>query len=239
MQSVTLSDIPPSSSSPSPHEILSSVFGYDAFRGEQEAIIDDVIAGRSCGVLMPTGSGKSLCYQIPSICMEGVGANPYYVDAEEHDTYTAGVSHLPFLLSTGLVATTTSSPSWLEMGRIAATGYRDISRLASGDPVMHRDICVTNRESVVYWIDEFIKNLYSIRNMIQAEDDDGLEKLFVHCWEARARWMAGSENLPTASPDIPSHGEGMMSMFVGGNMARRMRDISNRNQTDKTRYNKR
>ena len=63
MQSVTLSDIPPSSS-PSPHEILSSVFGYDAFRGEQEAIIDDVIAGRSCGVLMPTGSGKSLCYRL-------------------------------------------------------------------------------------------------------------------------------------------------------------------------------
>ena len=69
MQSVSVSP----SSPPSPQEILSSVFGYDAFRGEQAAIIDDVIAGRSCGVLMPTGSGKSLCYQIPSICMDGVG----------------------------------------------------------------------------------------------------------------------------------------------------------------------
>lgn len=49
------------------------MFGYDAFRGEQAEIINDVIAGRSCGVLMPTGSGKSLCYQIPSICMDGVG----------------------------------------------------------------------------------------------------------------------------------------------------------------------
>jgi ATP-dependent DNA helicase RecQ len=58
---------------PSPPEVLSSVFGYDSFRGEQEQIIHDLIAGNSCGVLMPTGSGKSLCYQIPSLCMEGTG----------------------------------------------------------------------------------------------------------------------------------------------------------------------
>lgn len=58
---------------PTPRDTLSSVFGYDAFRGEQEQIIDDVMAGKSCGVLMPTGSGKSLCYQIPSICRAGTG----------------------------------------------------------------------------------------------------------------------------------------------------------------------
>jgi len=52
---------------------LSSVFGYDSFRGEQLQIIQDVIAGKSCGVLMPTGSGKSLCYQIPALCMDGTG----------------------------------------------------------------------------------------------------------------------------------------------------------------------
>ncbi len=59
--------------STSPLDILSSVFGYDSFRGEQEKIINDIIEGKSCGVLMPTGSGKSLCYQIPSICMNGTG----------------------------------------------------------------------------------------------------------------------------------------------------------------------
>ncbi len=57
----------------SPKDVLSSIFGYDTFRGEQEQIINDLIAGKSCGVLMPTGSGKSLCYQIPSICMDGTG----------------------------------------------------------------------------------------------------------------------------------------------------------------------
>lgn len=56
-----------------PKDILSSVFGYDHFRGRQEAIINAVIAGKSCGVIMPTGSGKSLCYQIPAICRPGTG----------------------------------------------------------------------------------------------------------------------------------------------------------------------
>ena len=60
-----------SNTRPSPQEILSDIFGYDSFRGDQEAIINDIIAGKSCGVLMPTGSGKSLCYQIPALCRDG------------------------------------------------------------------------------------------------------------------------------------------------------------------------
>ena len=56
-----------------PEGILSSVFGYSSFRGDQKYIIDRVVAGESCCVLMPTGSGKSICYQIPALCRAGVG----------------------------------------------------------------------------------------------------------------------------------------------------------------------
>ena len=56
-----------------PQQVLESVFGYPAFRGEQQAIIDHVVAGGDALVLMPTGGGKSLCYQIPALVREGVG----------------------------------------------------------------------------------------------------------------------------------------------------------------------
>lgn len=53
--------------------ILHSVFGYHEFRGQQEAIIQTLVTGQDALVLMPTGGGKSLCYQIPALVREGVG----------------------------------------------------------------------------------------------------------------------------------------------------------------------
>ena len=54
-------------------QILLDVFGYTAFRGEQQAIVEHVVAGGDALVLMPTGGGKSLCYQLPALLRHGVG----------------------------------------------------------------------------------------------------------------------------------------------------------------------
>ena len=61
-----------SSVSSDPMEVLQRVFGYTSFRGPQEAIVRHVIAGGSGLVLMPTGGGKSLCYQVPALCRPGL-----------------------------------------------------------------------------------------------------------------------------------------------------------------------
>jgi len=59
-------------SSSDPVEVLQRVFGYASFRGPQEAIVRHVISGGSGLVLMPTGGGKSLCYQVPALCRPGL-----------------------------------------------------------------------------------------------------------------------------------------------------------------------
>ena len=56
-----------------PMEALKQIYGYDSFRGVQESVINHIISGGNALVLMPTGGGKSLCYQIPALCRSGVG----------------------------------------------------------------------------------------------------------------------------------------------------------------------
>ncbi|WP_050750833.1 DNA helicase RecQ [Paramagnetospirillum magneticum] len=57
---------------PLPLHILKTVFGFPAFRGQQEEVIRHVVEGGDALVLMPTGAGKSLCYQVPALCRDGV-----------------------------------------------------------------------------------------------------------------------------------------------------------------------
>lgn len=73
----------------SAQEALHTVFGYEAFRGEQAAIIEQVASGGDAVVLMPTGGGKSLCYQIPALLREGTGVVVSPLIALMHDQVDA------------------------------------------------------------------------------------------------------------------------------------------------------
>ncbi|MBQ1177901.1 MAG: DNA helicase RecQ [Bacteroidaceae bacterium] len=83
------------------HELLKQHFGFDTFKGDQEAIIRNVLAGNDSFVLMPTGGGKSLCYQLPSLIMEGtaivvsplIALMKNQVDAIRNYSEEDGVAH--------------------------------------------------------------------------------------------------------------------------------------------------
>src|ERR1043165_1821061 len=56
-----------------PLDILKRIYGYSAFRGKQADVVERVVSGGDAVVLFPTGAGKSLCFQIPALCRDGVG----------------------------------------------------------------------------------------------------------------------------------------------------------------------
>jgi prephenate dehydrogenase len=99
------------------------------------------------------------------------------------------------LLSVGLVEVTTSSPAWKELAPLAATGFRDVSRLASGDPEMHRDILLTNRHSLSRWLNAMIAFLGDVRDQAEAGDSATLEELLRRVKEQRDTWIASRPNL--------------------------------------------
>src|SRR5699024_12739519 len=72
-----------------PLAILQHTFGYDAFRGHQEAIVRTLVAGENALVLMPTGGGKSLCYQIPALVQQGCAVVISPLIALVHDVVEA------------------------------------------------------------------------------------------------------------------------------------------------------
>jgi len=117
-----------------------------------------------------------------------IGANPVFITAPEHDILVAGISHLPLIISSSLVMSTVQSPYWSKMSGLAAGGYRDLTRLASQHPRMNRDICLTNRQNILNWIDEFIQELSRFRGLISGEGEE-LEKAFIQAQKARQRWI--------------------------------------------------
>ena len=104
-------------------------------------------------------------------------------------------------------------------------------------PRMHRDIAVTNRDTVVYWLDEFIKNLHSLRNLVK-DDQEGLEKALVDAWEGRARWVINRDDEEPMIGEVVNASDQFMGMILGDTVARKIRDMGDEGKQDPTRYRK-
>jgi prephenate dehydrogenase len=119
----------------------------------------------------------------------GVGARPLRIEAGAHDAAVAGISHMPFLAATALVHQTTHDVRWESWSQIAATGYRDATRLASGDPAMYRDICLTNGAAIGPMLRALAVQLNEMADNL--DDRTYLEELFVDARERRDAWLSG------------------------------------------------
>ena len=159
--------------------------------------------------------------------VETLGATPVYIDAAEHDQYVAAVSHLPILISVALFRMVRDSHGWEDASLLAGPAFRDLTRLASGDPTMARDIIATNREAVLHWLRRYQDELETIAKAVELGGKP-VADLFASTQLDRDSFI---QNPPVRrrpeGVEAPSAQDSIGRLFVGG-FYDRLKEISNR-----------
>jgi prephenate dehydrogenase len=156
------------------------------------------------------------------------GARPVLIDAAEHDSYLAAVSHLPLVAASALFSVASSGKAWPELAGLAGPGFRDTTRLASTSPDLSHDICLTNRENVLHWLDRYREELRRFRDLIaDAATQEQFVEAFAKVQAARDAFLEAPPPRPgpTTDIDIPSAGDRMLSFMIGEYAARRAKEV--------------
>lgn len=143
--------------------------------------------------LTPTRKTSPAALNKVSILVEALGARVRFLEPAEHDGQVAQVSHLPFVVSAALMNAVAESASWGDSSLLAASGFRDATRLAAGNPEMYRDICLTNHEALLHSLDEYLAILHTFRDYI-ATRNPHMEDFFVRSQQSRQQWQATYES---------------------------------------------
>ena len=139
--------------------------------------------------LTPTTHTKPAAIHKVSTLVEALGARVRFLEPAEHDGQVAGVSHLPFVASIALMNTVAEGAGWADAAFLASGGFRDMTRLAAGNPEMYRDICLSNSTALTRWLNEYISTLSTLRDHI-ADHDKSLNENFTKARQLRLQWQS-------------------------------------------------
>lgn len=145
-------------------------------------------------VLTPTPTTDPRAHALVHSVVRSFGADVITLDPDQHDRVVATVSHVPHLTAAALMSLAARrGESDATLLRLAAGGFRDMTRVAAGDPSMWLDICSDNREAILDVLDELIGSLSSMRGVVAAGDADELESRLHRAHVAR-------RSLPVSAP---------------------------------------
>ncbi len=114
-----------------------------------------------------------------------LGSKVEVMKASEHDHLFAFTSHLPHVIAYSLVKNLHEQPNNKQLFALASAGFYDFTRIASSDPTMWRDICLTNRDEILQSIEQFSLQLQTLSQAIDQGDKDGLQAFFGDAKTAR------------------------------------------------------
>ncbi|HHB83676.1 MAG TPA: prephenate/arogenate dehydrogenase family protein [Devosia sp.] len=142
--------------------------------------------GRWC-ILTPRDDVERDAVQKLVSFWQGLGSEVELMDAAHHDLVVAITSHVPHLVAYNIVGTADDmeAVSKSEVIKFSAGGFRDFTRIAASDPVMWRDVFLTNREAVLEMLGRFLEDLSVLQRAVRVGDGDALEELFTRTREIR------------------------------------------------------
>ena len=145
-----------------------------------EASTANLYHGAKC-IVTPTDKTNNSALEKISALWQAVGMQIINLSAEEHDFVFGAVSHLPHIVVYALMNTLGSlrTQDNREVTAFSGAGLKDITRIASSDPVMWRDICLSNRNHSLDLIDRFQNKLDEIRSTIEKGDGQALKEEFI------------------------------------------------------------
>jgi prephenate dehydrogenase len=151
-----------------------------------EASDGDLFVGRKV-IITPTESSSSEAVEAVKSIWQAAGATVDMMSAASHDELLGMTSHLPHMLAFSIMNYLISqNPS---ASLYAAGGFRDFSRIASGDPIMWRDICLNNKGAIVKHIKGYRDILNNLIDVIEDENTTKIETLFRDAKSTRDQWL--------------------------------------------------
>lgn len=131
-----------------------------------------------------------------------MGANVEEMDVEHHDLVLAVVSHVPHAIAYTMVgvADHMRRVSQSEVIKYSASGFRDFTRIAASDPVMWRDVFLTNKDAVLDILGRFAEELFVLQRAIRMGDGDHLHAYFTRTRAIRRGIIEAGQD--TAAPDF-------------------------------------
>lgn len=162
--------------------------------------------------LTPSPNAAPWAVEAAVALVESVGAQPYFLEAGEHDGLLAAISHLPYFVSVALVNALAAQSAWTEMGSMAAGGFRAASSLAEANPQMWADVAATNRDALTRQLDLFVQRLTALRELI-ASDDDSLVDHLREAQAAHQAWLSQRGEAPATSAVATPRSGGWMDRF--------------------------
>lgn len=137
---------------------------------------DDLFKNHRC-IITPFEETSVRALEKITLLWESVGATVEILSCEDHDKILSLTSHLPHLMAYTMIGMILSFENQESMGVLpyAASGFRDFTRIAASDPIMWRDIFLQNKSSLLWVLDHYLKDLASLKAMLEREDSQGLE----------------------------------------------------------------